>query len=304
LLPLEPHTAIPDLLVVADPHDDGLRDLIPVIHIFLFLVATSPPMVAVLILVKLPELVIIEDLLSLIFLRVRDLCDLGQVNFRRCIYILASLSSGPLRVLLLLLHLLHQLLLLHRIILEVIPRYEYVLSLFSICIGVPSVLVLDDVLQDVRVVKGGDFREALESGPLHVGDPGQLLPPLPDQVLVVLCLDKVGGGLLVGELVSQVGGVEIFVLGVRLELEAFKEELIEPFVQAALSLQDAEGQEKGEEQLVLFEDGLAYFPVEGEGEVPDDVKKRVLVGSLLLIHLLCEDFNVPFQGELVHVLDL
>ena len=86
LLPLEPHTAIPDLLIVTDPHDDGLRDLIPVIHILLLLVAASPPMTAfVLILVEVPELVIVEDLLSLIFLRVRNLCNLGQVNFRRCI---------------------------------------------------------------------------------------------------------------------------------------------------------------------------------------------------------------------------
>lgn len=99
-------------------------------------------------------------------------------------------------------------------------------------------------------------------------------------------------------------GLVIIVLGVRLKLEAFEEELKEPLIQAALSLQDAESQEKSEEQLVLLEDGLAYLPVEGEGEVPDDVKKRVLISSLLLIHLLCEDFDVPFQGELVHVLDL
>ena len=204
----------------------------------------------------------------------------------------------------LLLQLLHQLLLLHRIILEVIPWDGYVLALFSISIGIPSVLVFNDVLQNVRVIKGRDLREALESGPLHVGDPGQLLPPRANKVL--LCLDQVGGGFLVSELASQIGGggVVLFVLEVCLELEAFQEELIEPFIQAALSLQDAEGQEKGEEQLVLFEDGLAYFPVEGKGEVPDDVKKWVLVGSLLLIHLLCEDFNVPFQRELIHVLNL
>lgn len=120
----------------------------------------------------------------------------------------------------------------------------------------------------------------------------------------MLCLDQVCGGFLLGELAIKIDRVVIFVLGVRLELEAFQEELKETFVQAALSLEDAEGQEKGEEQLVLFEDGLADLPVEGEGEVPDDVKKWVLIGSLLLIHLLCEDFNVPFQGELVHVLNL
>lgn len=85
LLSLEADTAIPDLLIVADPHDDRLRDLIPVIDILL-LVATPPmSLVAVLILVKLPQLLIVEDLLSLIFLRVRDLCDLGQVKLRRCI---------------------------------------------------------------------------------------------------------------------------------------------------------------------------------------------------------------------------
>ena len=88
LLPLEPHTAIPDLLIVADPHYDRLRDLIPVIDILL-LVATSPMSfisdLTVLILVKLPQLLIVEDLLSLIFLRVRNLCNLRQVKLRRCI---------------------------------------------------------------------------------------------------------------------------------------------------------------------------------------------------------------------------
>jgi hypothetical protein len=122
----------------------------------------------------------------------------------------------------------------------------------------------------------------------------------------MLCLNQMRRGFLLSELACKIDGVGvvIFVLGVRLELVAFQEELIESFVQAALTLQDAEVQEEGEEQLVLFEDGLADFPIEGEGEVPDDVKKWVLIGSLLLIHLLCEDFNVPFQGELIHVLDL
>ena len=88
LLSLEPHAAIPDLLIVADPHDNRLCNLIPVINILLFVSTPSMPFIpdlAVLILVKLPQLLIIKDLLSLIFLRVRNLCDLGKMKLRRCI---------------------------------------------------------------------------------------------------------------------------------------------------------------------------------------------------------------------------
>ena len=82
----------------------------------------------------------------------------------------------------LLLQLLEQFLLLNGVILEVGSGDRDIVSVLGIRIRIPLVLVLHNVLEDVRLIEGWDLGQALQGLPLHVCDPGELLSSATDHI--------------------------------------------------------------------------------------------------------------------------
>ena len=151
-------------------------------------------------------------------------------------------------------------------------REGVVLGVGAVEEGLPLVGVAHEVL--VNVLKAVELPRpvelAVDVGPLVVGDPG-------------------GGVLGDGDLTG----------GAR--------EQVPPLLVADLvvALADLDGEDEGEEELVLFEEGPADVFVEGVGEVVVDVEEPLLedVGGGAGLDAQHEQPHEPLQGVLVHRVD-
>lgn len=161
-----------------------------------------------------------------------------------------------------------------RVIVKVRPRHRYVVALFRANVGLPLLLVIEDVLDNIGFVEGRHFGEPLECLPLILADPRDSFLPSPELLLsrtilillllklmrqLVQCLNC----LLPLALHSRAGRGALFLGGaygrrifwaLLIGQLASEEELKQLLVDALFTLKDAESKQEGEEELVLFED--------------------------------------------------